>query len=1068
MKTTMLRFYTLLIVLCSILEVSAQDFVVRGNIKDENDEELVGATIAEIDKNNRIINGTIADFNGNYVLKLSNGDARLQFSFIGYKTTVVDVNNRTTIDVKLETDAAYLTGVDIVAERVTTHSLGGISEKNRIGAVAKLDMSDMEGVAMNNAADAMQGQIAGLDIVSTGTPGDQGTIIIRGLSTIGDATPLIVVDGIPQETDTGGFEFATADVEDLSALLSVPTQDIKEIRVLKDATEAAIWGARGANGVIEIDTYQGRQGKTKLTTVYKYTYDELPKQMPMLSGDEYIMMQQEQLFNSSPFIDIPDEIAYDPNFSDFYNYSQNTNWYDEITQNGKTETLTLKVDGGGDNTNYYISVNTDNQRGTVKNEALKTLNARVNLIYTLSDNIRLTTRFAYLNSSTEGNSGNALGLAYIKAPNMSVYAYDEFGNLTGEYYSPITNYQGNGSSYFNPVAVVNLSQSDVAANKLTSNFILDLSLGKYITFQETVSLMNQGSKASVFLPQDAIGAKWNDKKNNSAQEYNKINSSFTTRAMLMFRPPRIKSHEIQGALMWETYQTESENMYTRTALNISNAVTDPAANAVYNGIGSSKSEIHTLGMLARISYNYKDRYVLTANLRGDAFSRFGGKNPWGVFPSIGVKWRMTDESFMQSLNFISRSELNLSWGRSGKIPNGVGPYDKHGIFDGGYLYLGDVSVIPVQPQLDGLKWETKDEVSSSLYLGMLKNKLLLTLEYYTKKTYDAGWTNYPIPSSSGYVELLAYNGGEIRNEGYDIDLRVVDVVKTNSFSLLLRGNLSNNRNWFEALPANQSYEQNGTGLNNMTYPLKTQLGSPIGSIFGLKYLGVYPSDADAVAKNADGTTMVDIDGDPVFLVYQDGNRFRGGDAIYDDINHDGVININDAVFLGDSNPKVYGGFGGTAQYKNFSLIANFVFRTGFSVVNKIAMETESMNDRDNQSKATLYRWRKEGDDFEGMIPRAYAGHQFNSVGSDRYVEDGSFFKFNAITLNYYMGKRLREKLGVREFRVSFTGRRLFTWTKYSGQNPEISTAMQNPFWVAQDGGRTPPPRNYSLQLTLGF
>lgn len=1063
----MLRYYTVLLIIVGFLDVAAQDFVVRGNIKDESDLALIGATVVEINDDDRFINGTISDFNGNYVLQVGSGSSRIQVSFIGYKTIVIDINNRSTIDVKLQTDATNLAAIDVVAERITNNSLGGISDKNRVGAVAVVDMSSMEGVAMNDVSDAMQGQVAGLDIISSGTPGESANIVIRGLSTIGDATPLIVVDGIAQDTYADDFDFATADVEDLSALLSVPTQDIKEIRVLKDATEAAIWGARGANGVIEIDTHQGRKGKTRFSSTYKYTLDQLPKQMPMLSGDEYIMMQQEQLFNNSPFYVIPDEIAYNPKYFDFYNYSQNTNWYDEITQNGRSDELTLKVEGGGDNTNYYISVNTDNQRGMVINEGLKKLNARVNLQYVLSKNIKLTTRFSYLNSTVEGNWGNALGQAYIKAPNMSVYEYDALGNPSNEYFTPITNYQGNGVTYFNPVAVVNLSQSDVVSNRLNSDFILDLKLGRHVRFQETVSLMNQGSKASVFLPQDAIGAQWNDTKNNSAQEGNKINSSITTRSMLMFTPPKHNDHELQGSLMWETYQTASENTTTSTALNISNLVTDPASNAVFAGISSSKSEVHTLGMLARVSYNYKDKYVITSNIRGDAFSRFGKDKPWGIFPSVGVKWRLKDEPFMKGLSFIDRANFSLSWGRAGNIPSAVGAYSRHGIYDEGGQYMYDVSVVPTQAQLDGLKWETKDEISSSLDLGLLKNnKLTLVLEYYSKKTYDVAWSSYGIPTSSGYSSLVAYNGGEIRNEGYDVTLRVKDVLKTKEFSLLLYANLNNNRNWFEELPPNQGTQKNGNSLANKTYPLKTQLGSPIGSIFGLKYLGVYSSDADAVAKNADGSTKVDVYGNPVYMVYQDGDRFKGGDAIYQDINYDGVININDAVYLGDSNPKLHGGFGGTAKYKNFSLISNFVFRTGFSVVNMIALETESMNDKSNQSKATLYRWRKEGDDFEGMIPRAYSGHQFNSVGSDRYVEDGSYLKFNSLTLSYNISNQLKKKIGVSDLRISLTGRKIFTWTNYSGQNPEINTKLQDPFWVAEDNGRTPPARSFSVLLTV--
>jgi TonB-linked SusC/RagA family outer membrane protein len=1067
----MLKFYTFLIIMFGFFEVSAQVFLIRGNVKDEFGG-LVGATVAEIDKNDRMIGGAITDIDGNYSFQITSDESKLQVSFIGYKTIEVEINKREVIDFEMQGNASEIEGVQVVAER-GTNSIGGISERNRVGSFATLDMASMDGIAISDATDALQGQIAGLDIISSGTPGETGNIVIRGLSTLGDATPLIVIDGIAQD-DYDDFDFASADVEDLSSLLSVPTQDIKEIRVLKDATECAIWGSRGANGVIEIDTYQGSKGKTKFTVSYKHTYTQLPKQMPMLNGDEYIMMQQEQLFNNSPFSEIPDEIAYDPDYTDFYNYSQNTDWYDEITRSGFLKEMGVKVDGGGDNTSYYISLNTTDQEGTVKNEGLEKLNARVNLRFVISKNINLTTRFAYLNSNIEGNwkyssSKTALKLAYIKAPNMAVYEYDSEGNMGDEYFTPIDNYQGDGVEYFNPVAVVNLSQSDVASNQLTSDFVLSMRLHRFITFTETVSLTNKGSKTSVFLPIDAIGAAWNDSENNSAEESNNTYNSLTTRSLLLISPPQLGNHGIQGSLMWETYENHSESLYTSTALNISSAVTDPAANAVFESIESGESETSTLGLLARVSYNYKDKYVVSSNIRGDASSVFGADNRWGIFPSIGAKWRMKEELFMKNMLSIGRADFSFSWGRAGNIASSIDAYSRHGLYEEGGQYIYDVSIVPTQPQLDGLQWETKDEISSSLDFGLFKgNKLNVKLEYYYKKTFDVAWSDYEIPTTSGYSSLDSYNGGEIRNEGFDITASVKNVIKTKDFSLMLNFNINRNTNWFEELPENQDTEQDGSALENLTYPLKTQLGSPIGSIFGVKYLGVYSTDEDAVAKNADGTSKVDVNGDPVYMAYQNGDRFEAGDAIYDDINNDGVIDINDAVYLGDSNPKLTGGFGCSAKYKQFSLTSSFAFRIGFDVVNAIAMETECMNDEDNQSKATLYRWRKEGDDFEGMIPKASYGHEFNSLGSDRYVEDGTYLKLNSLTLNYSTNKELEEKLGINNCSISFTGRKLFTWTKYSGQNPEITTEMEDPFWIAEDEGRTTPSRTYSLLISVTF
>ena len=1062
----MYKVYIIIIYTLIAFEVCGQGHLVRGNIKDDSNSTVPGATVVEIDANNRVVIGTLTDMNGNYVLMVSSENSRIQYSFIGYKTVVENVNGRSTIDMKFASGTELLQDVVITAVGKST-SVSGISDKFRAGSVGELKMSSLEGVVVNDVGDALQGQIAGLDIVSNSSPGKSANIVIRGLSTIGNATPLIVIDGIAQQSYSN-FNFASADVEDLSALLSVPTQDIKSIRVLKDATECAIWGSSGANGVIEIETNRGKKGKTKFTYTYKHTLDELHAQIPMLTGDEYIMMQQEQLFNRYGLTDIPDEIAYNPNYIDFNNYNKNTNWYKEISKNGFIKEHGFKVDGGGDNTSYYVSLNLYDQEGQVINESLNKLSSLVNLSYNISKNIRLTCKFTYLNSKTGSNYFNVTNMAYMKAPNMAVYQHDANDNLTGEYFNPITNYQGNGISYFNPVAVVNNSKNDISTNQLSSDFMLNLRLSQYVSLNEVVSIFNNGSKNNAYLPYNAIGAAWNNGQNNFAREINGVNSTLTTRSTLVFKPETRSGHTLETSLMYETVQSNSKSMVTATQLNMSTSIQDPGASSIVNSISSNDSKTTSLGLLGSVGYNYQEKYFLTTYYRADASSRFGMNNRWGFFPSIGAKWRMKNEAFLKNINFLNNSNLSLSWGRSGN-QGSIGPYSRHGIYTDGGQYMNDVSIIPSQPALDNLKWETKEEYSSSLDLGLFESdKLSLLIEYYNKKTFNLAWPNYSIPSSTGYNKLGSFNGGIIRNVGFDFTATVRDLVKMKDFSLLLNFNVNKNRNWFDEVPDNQTLESNGVFLENLKYPLKMQLGSPIGSFFGVRYLGVYATDEDARAKNADGSNKVDSNGKPVYMVFNNSsiNRFRGGDAIYEDINHDGSIDINDAVFLGDSNPKLTGGFGTTANYKQFQLSAQFVFRYKFNVINQVAMNAESMNNRNNQSKATLSRWRREGDSFEGIIPRAYEGHTFNSLGSNRYVEDVSYIKFNSLALTYRMGKNMKTQLGINDCSLSLNVRKLYTWTGYGGVDPEINTKMQDPFWVARDQGNTTPPRSYSLSIAI--
>jgi hypothetical protein len=280
-------------------------------------------------------------------------------------------------------------------------------------------------------------------------------------------------------------------------------------------------------------------------------------------------------------------------------------------------------------------------------------------------------------------------------------------------------------------------------------------------------------------------------------------------------------------------------------------------------------------------------------------------------------------------------------------------------------------------------------------------------------------------------------------------------------------NISQNINSFNKLPDNFNSERS-TSISNGQYPQRVVEGEPIGSFFGFRYLGVYPRDEDAVAHDAEGNILYDAEGKPIPMRYQDSYIFKGGDAIYQDINYDGKIDINDVVYIGDSNPNFIGGFGSTVKYKNWDFSLAFHYRLGFDIINGIALQTQGMNNRDNQSKAVLNRWRVQGQDEEGMLPRASMNNPANNLGSDRYVEPGDYIRLNNIKLSYMLGNDLCRKIGVRKANVALSARKLITWTNYSGQDPEIGQDATNPFWMGVDYARTPPPIVYTFSIGIGF
>jgi TonB-linked SusC/RagA family outer membrane protein len=874
-----------------------------------------------------------------------------------------------------------------------------------------------------------------------------------------------VVDGIPQDLRTEDFNFASADQHDLGQLLNIAPQDIKSVEVLKDAASTAVWGSKGANGVLLIQTQTGIKGKIQFNYQYKVSANLQPPQIPMLNGDEYITLQMDEWHNAHGIFNIPPEIAYQRNYVDFYNYSANTDWIGAVTRDSYTHDHFFKISGGGERSRYYTSVNYQKELGTTINTSFQRLSFRANFDYNISNNLRFTTNFTYANSLKEDNPMNIRKMSYIKAPNMSIWEHDEEGNLTGDYFTPIESYQGSGITYFNPVAISDLGKNDVQGHEAHNSFIINYNIIEWLRFTQTISFSYLNDKGNRFLPSAAIGADWLHAFNNQSTERNSSGLRWLSRSQLFFFPLRgNKNHNMSGVLMWEMEDKNSEWMTLITNKSPSMYLPDPDIGAPFGNTLSGSSQSRLFGAFASCNYKYKDRYLLNINLRGDGNSAFGENNQWGFFPSISVGWRFSEENFLKSLTFLDESKLRLSWGQSGNpVTN---PYATYSYYETTGQYMDKTAIVPGQIQLARLKWETVTSWNGGMDLSILKARVFITADVYKRITKDLMHSNYSVPYSSGYEKLGYYNGGELQNTGWEYFMRATVLNKSNLL-LSLNFNISQNFNYFLSFPTNFATER-GSSLGNGEYPRKAEVGKPIGSFYGFRYLGVYPSDEDAVARDENGNVLRDGNGDPITMTYKETYEFKGGDAIYEDINHDGKIDLMDAVYIGNSSPDIIGGFGTNISYKQLSASFQFHYRLGFDIVNEVAIGAEGMLDRNNQSKATLHRWRRQGQDEDGLLPRAYLGHPCNNLGSDRYVENGDFLRLNSIMVNYRMGRNITDRLRINSIDIGLNIRKLLTITKYSGQDPEIGLVEKDPFWMGRDNARTPPPKVYSLRIEINF
>ena len=1057
-----------------ITSASAQKgSILRGTVKDsETGEPIIGCNIVEYDQDKRIITGTISDVNGNYVINVQNSEAIIMFSYVGYKAQEFPLGARTRLDVELVPDSYAMEAVTVVAS-ASNDPLTGAAERNMATSRVKINLEEsMQDIAVS-AEEALVGKVTGLDITSfSGDPGSGSSIVIRGLGSLGSSSPLIVVDGIPQSVRASNFDFSSADQEDIGSLVNIAPQDIKSIEVLKDAGSTAQWGSKGADGVLQIETFRGKKGSTQFDYQSKYTLNYQPPPIPMLNGDEYVMLQLEEWHNASGIYDIPSEIAYDKDFVDFYNYNKNTDWIDAVTQNSYINDQFFKLSGGGEKTRYYASVNQLTNTGTTINTGLKRLTNRVNLDYNVSRKLRFSINFSYDNSDKEDNyiiSGqNVRAMAYVKAPNMSIYEYDADGNPTGEYFNPITNYQGPGSRYFNPVAVGELSTNDIAEKRLRNDFTLNYQITPWVRFQEIVSFQYLNQKKVQFLPQDAIGGDWLSPQKNLSLENNFSKSQIITRSQLFFMPRINSNHVLTGSVMLETDQQDDEWATISGKNGPSTSIQDPASNTIISSMNSGQQKIHILGILASTTYVMKDRYGVTVNYRTDASSRFGDNYRWGSFPSFAVFWRFVNEPWMKKFQYVSTAKLNYSYGLAGKQPGGA--YDRHAVMGEPWgranQYIENPIVVQQQVQLSNLKWQTVYSHNIMLNLGFFKDRVLFTAEIYKKRTEDLLWRWYDVPKSSGYTTLKWFNGGSLENKGWESTV-FVTAIKRGKTNLNFNFNISQNLNAFVEFPENFNPERD-QNVGNGQFPRRAILGQPIGSFYGFRYQGVWPSDDAVIATNENGDVLLDVNGVPVPLSYQGTYNFQGGDAKYEDRNHDGKIDILDVVNLGDSNPDFIGGFGANFSWRNFRVSTQWHYRLGFQIVNEIAMDTQSMLGKDNQSVAVLHRWRTEGQDEPNMLPRAYYGHPANNLGSDRYVENGDFLRLLNLSFLYKLPTALCKKMGIRSLHAGFTMRRILTFTNYSGQDPEISQQINDPFWFGTDRAKTPPSRAYTLNLALGF
>ena len=1131
MKTNKIKYLLLAAFAMVSAFASAQGIRISGTVM-APDGPVMMCNVTERDANNRIVSASQTDINGNFSMEIKSTANKLQVSYIGYKTKTVPIGDKTVFDIEME-DQQTLKEVVVVAKKRFNH--GGLAiPANEVSVASQtFDMSNVEGLAFTSADEALQGQIAGLDIVAnSGNLGAGTSMRLRGVTSInGSAEPLIVVDDNIFDNPDATFDFQNANEETYASLLSINPQDIADIQVLKDAAATAIWGSRGANGVIQIRTKRGSRGATRIDYSLRLQASWQPKGYNLLNGDDYTMMLKEMYYNPSQSASSTtniNEINYNRSWAEYENWNNNTDWVDAVTQTGWSQYHYLTIAGGGEKANFRISAGYDHQNGTIIKQSLDRFSTKLALDYFVSDRITFRVTFPLTYTSNNRNfDDNILGRAQKVSPNMGIYRQNADGSNTNEYYTMLpTGDKGAGSTapntsskelesirnLGNPVAIANLAWRHEKTYRISPEFKLDYKLlgtdddKTKLDYTGMVYMDIYASSTPKFWPGSLFTNTWTD-SNYNRNENNEYNSlGFTTRHTLTFTPA-FKNNDWYATMFgrWEM-TTGNNNSQYQLRVNTPNDVNSTSVDGGdLKSMSTGNGQWRSMSALFNGHFSYKSRYSLGVSVRADGTTKFGDTKKWGYFPGVSARWNISDEKFMKWANkWLSMLSFRPSWGIVGNQPGSE--YLQYARYATGATYgqvgNNDGTTYLEALQLNNLKWEKTTQTNLGGDFGFFNGLITGDFNYYYKKTRDLLMSNVRIPSTTGFSTLAWTNVGDMENKGWELNIEANKFINIGKFSMSANFNISQNFNKILAMDESvlESINSDWDAAKRGSYLNRIQIGNPLGSIYGLRFKGVYqytyeylinmkernnwsgedlrnyinneflPSGKTApIAIDNEGKVLMSSTGEPVRQVYnfKDGSstyKFQGGDAIYEDINNDGQINSLDIVYLGNSNPKVSGGFGFNFFWgSNWSLKTSFSYRAGVKVVNSAKMGLEQMFNAYNQSSAVNWRWRKNGDVTN--IPRAMFDTGYNFLGSDRYVEDASFIRMSYIQLVYNFDKKLLKALGMRRLQLSISGQNLFCWSKYSGTDPEHSAGA---WGIAYDNSQTPRSKSVTMNINVGF
>lgn len=964
----------------------AQSMTVKGTVKDVTGESIIGASVLVKGTSN----GTISDFDGKFVLNDVGRNALIEISFVGYKTQ--SIKAAPSLSVVLQEDNELLDEVVVIG-------YGSVKRRDVTTAVSTVSAEDLDQRPIVSAGQALQGKAAGVSVSSpNGAPGGEMTIRVRGTTSFnGSNDPLYVVDGIP--------------VDNINFL---SPNDIENMSILKDASSAAIYGSRAANGVVLISTKAGAKEQAKVALNVQYGIKNVSKSMDVLNTEQYRELQ-----NEIGMISLPDNLV------------DQTDWFEEAYTTGETQNYQVSISNGTEKTKYFLSAGYLDEKGVLESAYYKRYNFRANIDSDIRSWLNVNANISYSdynqNGITSGTGANRGGVV-LSVINTPTYAPIWNPEKPEQYYN---NFYGIGN-ITNPLENMARGENNKSKeNRLIASGAVTIKFLPELTLKSTVALDRRNAVATTFL--DPISTAWGRENYGTASDSRNTNTVITIDNILNFNK-NFKQHGVEA--MIGTSYTDSD--YTNNWINGSHyrnslIQTLNAANKIsWDGTGSSASQWAISSYFARLSYNYDSKYLLTMNVRADGSSKLHPDHRWGVFPSFSAAWRMSSEKFMESLNWIDDLKIRGGWGQTGN-QSGIGDY--------AYLQLynirriewweeGQTNALPTISQANlrtkDLTWETTTQTNIGLDLTVLKNRLTLNLDFYYKKTKDM-LMYVSLPSGAAAASSITRNEGEMENKGIELAISSKNFI--GDFNWSTDFNISFNKNKLTKLSLQKIYTAATTSEVVNEAVVRNEPGRPLGGFYGYISDGVDPET---------------------------------GELMYRDMNGDGRISTSDRTYIGDPNPDFTYGLTNTFSYKGFNLSIFVQGTYGNDIFNASRMETEGMYDGKNQSTRVLKRWRIPGQITD--VPKA----GFDMKNSTYFIEDGSYLRVKDISLSYNIKCKLFGKWGISKLQPYFTATNLLTWTNYSGMDPEVNQWGNSGAVQGIDWGTYPQSKSFVFGVNVEF